>query len=51
MLFLYNPTAGKGQLPDELAAVLEAARALDVESLVRACVEGRRVTKITAASG
>ena len=23
MLFLYNPTAGKGQLPDELAAVLD----------------------------
>mgnify|MGYP001623001111 FL=1 len=34
----------------ELAAVLEAERALDVESLVRACVEGRRVTKITAES-
>ena len=34
----------------ELAAVLEAERALDVENLVRACVEGRRVTKITAES-
>ena len=30
----------------ELEAVREAESALDVEALVNACVEGRRVTKI-----
>ena len=33
LLLIYNPTAGKGQLPDELAAVLDELRNTAVETL------------------
>ena len=41
MLFRSHP-----RTRPELEAVREAESALDVEALVNACVEGRRVTKI-----